>query len=120
MKIFFLFIFSAVRVWAAEPISKNYHLGKQEFTVQEREPGVWVNVGCQKECFELAGLKKASMKDLPKYPGPGGRNPGAALCKYSAKGKVFIAYDDKRNQQSFCKFADGSYVTSGSFLAVKK
>ena len=118
-KIFFILLISSI-VIAAEPAVKKYHLGKQEFAVSEVQPGVWMSVGCKSTCLALQALSKASTKDLPKMPKHGGRNPGAALCKYSAKGKVFIAYDENRNQQSFCRFTDNSYTTSGSFLAVKK
>ena len=46
----------------------------------------------------------------------GGSNPGAEVCLMVA-GRVVIGTDQARNQNSFCRFGDGSLVSNGSLAA---
>jgi hypothetical protein len=59
------------------------------------------------ECQALKAMKnKVKAKS-----GPGGTNPGSAVCSQNLKGKVFIARDEKKNQTAFCQFTDGSFIS---------
>lgn len=46
----------------------------------------------------------------------GGQNPGAVLCSKHLGGTVRIGIDPKGNQQSFCRFADGSMIDNGTLM----
>lgn len=43
--------------------------------------------------------------------GPGGSNPGSAVCSQVHKAGVVIALDGKGGSEAFCRFADGSLIT---------
>ncbi len=73
--------------------------------------GEWVNKSCRDE--NCLALKMARLfKDAPLAPSDlmGGKNPRAIKCKLVMKGKVIIGLDKNRNQQSFCKFSDDSFL----------
>ena len=55
--------------------------------------------------IQLASLNKINRADLQ-----GGKNPGAVMCTKLLGGNVVFGYDITRNQKSFCKFDDNSYV----------
>jgi hypothetical protein len=61
----------------------------------------------KKECQAL----KAMNNKVKSESGPGGSNPGSAVCSQKLQGKVFIARDEKKNQTAFCQFADGSFIS---------
>lgn len=110
-----LFLLLPMLASAANLPTRTFHIGKKEYVVVERIKDVWVNQECAKSCKALEAAKK-------KYPSPvssgasaGSLNPGTVICKTFNNGKVFIAVDAERNQMSFCKFDDGSFVNSGAF-----
>ena len=59
------------------------------------------------ECLALKAMKKKVKAES----GPGGTNPGSAVCQKHHKGSVFIAQDEKANQVAFCRFSDESFLS---------
>ncbi len=43
--------------------------------------------------------------------GPGGTNPGSGVCQAKLNGSGFVAKDAAENEQAFCRFADGSFLS---------
>lgn len=43
--------------------------------------------------------------------GPGGTNPGSGVCRERLNGQIFVARDDAGNEQAFCRFEDGSFLS---------
>jgi hypothetical protein len=43
--------------------------------------------------------------------GPGGTNPGSGVCRERLRGKIFVARDDAGNEEAFCLFEDGSFLS---------
>jgi len=64
------------------------------------------------KCQAIRKLKEVSLKKLGKAL-EGGANPGAVAC-LKVGGKSLIAVDSRSNQNSFCRFEDGSFVSSGT------
>jgi hypothetical protein len=98
-------------------------LGDKQYEFSELKDGGYIDSKClneKKNCEALKALKKLSYKNLPKDWSKGGVNPGSALCRYSVKGKVIIAFDEKGNQNSICIFDDGSFVTNGTLALYAK
>lgn len=65
-------------------------------------------------CLAIDVLKAASVKAIEKEIS-GGMNPGALVCK-KLKGKVILGFDLKENQNSFCRFDDGSLIDNGTLV----
>jgi hypothetical protein len=110
----FLLLFPIIANAADFPVRK-FHIGSHQYVVEERKPNVWVSQGCEKKCKALVATEKKYSPPSNDQEGAVTSNPGAWICKNGAKGKVFIAVDEERNQLSFCKFDDGSYVNNGAF-----
>ena len=100
---------------AADFPVRKFHIGNHQYLLEERRPNVWVNQECGKKCKALDATGKKYSRPSNSKEGSVTSNPGSWICKNGAKGKVFIAVDDERNQLSFCKFEDGSFVNNGAF-----
>ena len=78
-----------------------------------------ISSSCRKKdsfaCEAYSVLSKVSFKSVDKYL-QGGANPGAVICKHLLKMEVVIGKDKKGNENSFCKFKDGSYIDNGTLL----
>lgn len=110
---FVLLFFSVIQISYGSEFKK-FHIGSHNYRVNEIEKGIWVNEECEKDCLAYQSARMIKEKKI-KAPYPkGGVNPGSWSCKKAFNGKVFIAFDDEGNQQSFCKFSDGSFVNSGA------
>jgi hypothetical protein len=68
-------------------------------------------------CQAVQALGRVSEKGIEGEAFSGGKNPGSVLCKISLQGQVEIATDPAGNEQSLCRFQDGSYVSTGSLVA---
>lgn len=64
------------------------------------------------KCLAIQKLKIASLKTLGTGL-LGGANPGAVAC-LKLGGKIFIALDSHKNQNSVCQFSDSSIVSTGT------
>ena len=80
-----------------------------------KEKRITVNDVCktQKTCMALQVLNKVSKNSLNAGDLYGGANPGPLLC-LQVKGEVVMGEDLKGNQNSFCRFKDGSIVDNGT------
>lgn len=67
-----------------------------------------------KKCDASKAKKIVSFKGIKNDLLSGGKNPGSVLCKESVKGKVYILKNAKGDENSFCRFADGSFVATAT------
>jgi hypothetical protein len=64
-------------------------------------------------CSAALSLKSATFASF--QPGAlGSRNPGSVLCQEVLKQQVVTGTDSQRNENSFCRFKDGSFIDNGS------
>ncbi len=120
--LFFLFlIFQSEFCFAQELV--NWSIGNNRFVTQIMEKTGWlVSQQCfsgeflVKECMAISFAKQASLKNISRESRQGGKNPGSLLCKTFPNTKVFIAYDDNGNQNSFCLFKDRSFISNSSLV----
>lgn len=90
--------------------------GKIAFVTDEAAK-LTVSADCLKtdgslQCDATAGLKDLSWKKRKK----GDQNPGSALCQDQLKGTVVVGKDSAGDENSFCRFPDGSMVDGGSLI----
>lgn len=90
--------------------------GKIAFVTDESNK-LTVSADCLKndgslQCDAIKGLKDISWKKRKK----GDQNPGSALCQDQLKGTVVVGKDAAGDENSFCRFPDGSMVDSGSLI----
>ena len=102
------------------------------FTFQGKEQMFWVDdkrqltisTNCKKlplrpgkplhyDCEAYRALAKVNLADLKESIAEGA-NAGAVLCQEVLKQTVVIGQDFNQNDNSFCKFADGSYLDCGT------
>ncbi len=113
--ILFLCLFLGVS-FADTGSTYRYKIGKhwQEFISFER-PDLLISAGCKKadaefNCLSYSALTKAKvMKSWP----AGGANPGALICK-NLQGSIVRGKNERREENSFCKFSDKSMVSSAA------
>lgn len=111
MKVVLITMLFLQDVFSAERIIYSFG-GGLLISFQEVE-GILVNHSCvNKKCeaFNKARMFNSATVD-PKHL-TGGKNPEAAKCKSILGGAVVIGVDRDKNQQSFCKFSDGSYLVN--------
>lgn len=94
--------------------------GKQVNFFRSEEKHLTVSRGCLKSngslsCQAYESLSKASLDGL-ESKNSGGANPGARICDSELKGEVVIGRDKSGNENSFCRFSDGSLVSSGTLM----
>ncbi len=96
---------------------EQYKINKKVINfIYDRDAKILADENCfiQKEkCQALQALKIASFKGLEKHF-KNGANRGAVACQRRLKGLVMIAYDRNGNEETFCKFKDGSLLASDS------
>jgi hypothetical protein len=63
-----------------------------------------------KDCSSCLALK-ASQNKQKSDVGPGGTNPGSAVCTNYHKAGVIIAMNDEGGTNAFCRFSDGSILS---------
>ncbi len=67
-----------------------------------------ISTSClQQDCL----AKRAWQKKHKAVVGPGGSNPGSAVCQKIHQAGVVIAMNDQGGSEAFCRFADGSLIT---------
>lgn len=111
---------SALNAFAAD-----LSLPKSEFTfkqgtiafVTDESAKLTVSADCLKpnrslKCEATDGLKNLSWKKRKKSD----RNPGSFLCEAQLKGIVVMGRNAAGDESSFCRFADGSMIDSGSLV----
>jgi len=107
-----------------EQIAESYYLGKEEIpfisvplerltiSANCRVGGEW-NCKAWEELQRLNGKKTKAVSHQ-------GSSPGSYICEKAAHGKVVIVVDKDRNERSFCKFPDRSYVDIGTLWFYSK
>ena len=70
-----------------------------------------VKKGDALRCDAYQALSKASLRGQTLK---GGANPGAVICSRGLGRDVVVGKDEQENENSFCRFSDGSLVSSGS------
>ncbi len=68
-------------------------------------------------CRAVQALSQVSQKGIEPETFRGGKNPGSVLCKLTLRGRVELATDSAGNEQSLCRFQDGSYASTGTLVA---
>ncbi len=61
----------------------------------------------QPPCMALKAAENRQKSDV----GPGGTNPGSAVCTKFHKAGVVIAMNDEGGTNAFCRFSDGSLLS---------
>lgn len=82
--------------------------------VHEKKSGELISKGCvelQEKCLAYKNLKKKSDVHLSEEERAGGKNPGAVVCSNKLNGEVLVLTDSAHNENSFCKFSDGSLLS---------
>lgn len=85
--------------------------GSQTAFVRLEKDDFLISKACAiSDCAARKELNRASTIGLNLS---GGANPGAKICR-KISGDVVIGLDTAENQVSFCRFSDGSMISSGS------
>ncbi|MGZ3657743.1 MAG: hypothetical protein ACXVB9_20355 [Bdellovibrionota bacterium] len=96
--VFALFAFAGAPVWQIEGKAVSF---------AEKYP---LSDNCGKTCAAAAALKRA-----PKLKVEPSSNPSTAWCR-AAGGTVLIGRDELSNENSFCRFGDGTFVTCAALV----
>lgn len=116
-KIVFLLFVSllSLKVFAVEEVWKH---GSDFYSFSQNAEKKWlISSNCEeKDCMAKDVLRKISMKSLKQGDLLGGKNPGAVLCHKIKKADVIFLSDLQGNQNSFCKFNDGSIVSNSTLV----
>lgn len=87
--------------------------------LHQPERGLTVSESCRTrdgrlDCEAYRVLSRVRMSLLAKPPA-GGQEPGSLLC-VALGGRVAMGVDAKKNENSFCRFRDGSIVDNGTIF----
>ena len=63
-------------------------------------------------CEALKAMKKKLKLTFAQKELSGGKNPNSLKCSKGHQGRVLILKDDDGNENSFCRFSDGSLVST--------
>lgn len=72
------------------------------------------------KCEAAQILKKKKQLQAPPHSASGGKNPGAVVCKDVLKKSIVMLKDQKNNENSFCRFDDGSLIAAISLETLLK
>lgn len=111
----FVLLYS-IQIHAVEEVWK---LGSTFIPLSQNPAKKWlISLHCEEQvpCMAREELKKISMKLLEKGDLKGGKNPGAVLCHKISDASIVFLSDLQGNQNSFCKFKDGSMVSSSTLV----
>ena len=102
---------------APAALAAEWRVGTTYFRSVEDKASGWVlSPGCNSQCAAWMAAKKAHAMTPSKEQLAGGKNPGSVLCHQFRGANVLIAVDGSGNQQSFCVFADKSFISTASLL----
>jgi hypothetical protein len=93
-----------------------WKMGEHYFEFERTElPSLLISKNCaNKPCEAKNILKIVSLKNITSKDLTGGKNPGAVICHKLKNANLVYLRDLKGNDNSFCLFADKSFVSSGS------
>ena len=98
---------------------ETFKFGKESIQFRRKNrTRIWISEKCYnsslKNCLALEAEEKVRKLNCPKID-IFSASPGANLCdKLSGTSK--IGQDNNRNEINFCKFSDGSYISTGFFI----
>lgn len=64
-------------------------------------------------CEDLKFLKTISLSKAG-LQGTGGVNASSIICSETLKGKVYVGFDENKNENSFCLLPSGFYIDGGT------
>lgn len=107
----------ALSAFAADLPKSEYSFVQGKIAFVTDEPNkLTISADCLKDgafkCDAANGLKKLSWKKRKKSD----ENPGSFLCQKQLQGLVVVGVDSAGDENSFCRFPDGSMVDSGSLI----
>lgn len=117
-----LLILINVSLAHASTNSQTFLFGKTTVTFTDFDVSrITISSNCIKnskvgDCAAIRGLKTVSFKKIerPKF---GGANPGALICEQQLHGIVMVGINQNtKNENSFCKLADGSIIDNGTLI----
>jgi hypothetical protein len=95
------------------PTVKVWRVGNTVIDVSRCPKGFClISSGCLTEAGKTCQALHVMNNRVQADSGPGGTNPGSGVCQQRLQGQVFVARDQAGNEQSFCRFADGSFLSS--------
>lgn len=76
-----------------------------------------VSKNCKDKCDATSAVEKLKANHFSKFQSDvyGGKTIGNIICRKLFNAKVKYYRDDKKNEQHFCLFKDGSYLPVGEF-----
>ncbi|AUN97759.1 hypothetical protein DOM21_12550 [Bacteriovorax stolpii] len=128
MKILLFFSVFSLQVEASELTKQIWSQGDDHYLMSyQPSSGILISENCfnddvlldKSKCEAAQILKKKKFFKAPLRSSTGGKNPGAVVCKDVLKQKVVMLKDQKNNENSFCRFEDGSMIVAiylGSLL----
>lgn len=108
-------LFFSFHLTAGEVVWK---LGKTFIPMSQNDSKRWlISLHCETDpCEALQQLQMINVSLLKKNDLAGGKNPGAVLCHKLPGASVVFMDDLSGNQNSFCKFKDGSIVSNSTLV----
>ncbi len=94
--------------------------GKKVAFIFDKNAKIRISQNCLRKkqkkynCIAFKKIKESTRQGIDQKYFKGGANPGAVICRRKLKGTVVLGYDANKNQNTFCKFKDNSYLSSGT------
>jgi hypothetical protein len=85
----------------------DWKIGQQTLALEKCPSGSCL---ISKDCVSCLALK-ANQNKQKSDVGPGGTNPGSAVCTKFHKAGIVIAMNDDGGTNAFCRFSDGSLLS---------
>ncbi len=90
----------------------DWKVGEQKIEIAQCANGAClISKSCLDKSKPACLALKASENRQKSDVGPGGTNPGSAVCKKFHKAGVIIAVSDEGATNAFCRFSDGSLLS---------
>ena len=77
-----------------------------------------ISTQCKNGCLALQSLSKLKKIQFQKGTFTGGKNPSSVICQILGGLTYFVTSKKNKQQKSFCRFDDRSYVYTGDFYHV--
>lgn len=117
----FLMVLSNFLVFADQSLSTDgllYSLGEKRYGISFHKNYGLISTVCldnKRSCKAIDAYKSTIDPKTNLY---GGARVGSVICRNQFKSKVVILRDDKKNENSFCEFDDGTLIEIGSLEKV--
>jgi putative hemolysin len=89
--------------------------GQNVSFVETKDHELVISDSCRKKsgaykCEAYSAIRRVRLKSLDPTELSGGANPGSLLCK-TVRGQVKLGIDHEGNENAFCAFHDGSFIS---------